>query len=225
MPRPNSSRSRDASPSVRTTSSRRFTTSEKKCELFTGTSAWRFVARAPWYCCDGGGRSIPTDCAIVRSKSAGSVVGIASGRTRSVIVAIPTGTSPSARSSRNAIFFARASRVSWCGPEDARIDSDVSMTMNACASPRSRTSCWRTTTGCAAAMATSAGRSTSAAAAWTRGRRPGSRSRSSARTLLERRSVTRSAASGAAAARTNTASTGVRNVTPKSASSISTRCR
>jgi len=75
----------------------------------TGTSAWNDVARSG-YTWLGGGESIDTDWLNVRAKSEGSVVGISSGSTRSVIDARPTGTSGSVARSRSASCFARASR-------------------------------------------------------------------------------------------------------------------
>ena len=61
----------------------------------SGTSAWNDVARFRWYAWLGGGRSTATDWVSVRVKSDASVVGIRFGNVRSVIDAMPIGTSGS----------------------------------------------------------------------------------------------------------------------------------
>ncbi len=158
---------------MKTTSRRRFAAGEKKCDVTTGTRAEKLNARPSLYGWLGGGSSMPTDCVNVCAKSAGSVVGMRSGSVRSVSDAMPTGTSPRTPRSFRAIRFARTSREGCPGPADASIDRDVSITKNACALPRSFTSCRRTTTGCAAATPTRTGRSASATIAGTSARRPG----------------------------------------------------
>ena len=109
----------------------------------------------------GGGRSIPTAWRSVTSKVSRSAVGNSVGRTRSVMVAIPTRMSGSLLRSRTANVLARWKRVGAPGPEEASIDRDVSMTKNAAASLLTSRADLLTSVGCAAAAPSSAAIATS----------------------------------------------------------------
>ena len=88
--------------------------------------------------------STPIACVSVPWKTTESVVGNRFGRTRFVIVAIPTGTSRSDRSSLAAATFARSIRVGAPTFVRASIEREVSITTNTCASVRtcSALPCW-----------------------------------------------------------------------------------
>ena len=113
------------SPSVRTTTSLRGTPGEKKLVPANVSRAAKVVAVAEYPL--GGGRSTPTVSVRPARKSRSLLVGKTFGSTRSVIDAIPDGTSGIASRMRWAAATERASRV---GPpvSDARIESEVSTT-------------------------------------------------------------------------------------------------
>ncbi len=160
----------------------------------------------------GGGLSIATARLATASKLLMSATGSRSGSTRSVMVAMPDGTSGMAARSRTAAATARSSRVGDVAVADAAIERDVSITNSACTSFRTRSLDRRSTTGCAAAIpsrtipaAASAGRTRPEGASG--GSRPSAR-----RTAPVRPRPSAAAPSGSSAASATRAASGVRNV-------------